>query len=133
MSMRTNTFFKKKLLPSILAASLLTPSLNVMAANAGASINGLNKPTGLEMFTDMLIVRPAGIIATALGTATFVVALPFTLASGSVADAGETLVVNPAMYTFVRCLGCTKTGYAKDDAAESDEERAEEQAEEAAQ
>jgi hypothetical protein len=47
---------------------------------------------------------------TVLGTATYIVSLPFTLAGGNSAEAAETLVVGPARATFVRCLGCTKTG-----------------------
>jgi len=38
------------------------------------------------------------------------VSLPFSALGGNAAEAGEVLVVGPAKATFVRCLGCTRTG-----------------------
>jgi hypothetical protein len=40
-----------------------------------------------------------------LGTATFIVALPFTLLSGSVGSSAKVLIGEPAQYTFSRPLG----------------------------
>jgi hypothetical protein len=68
------------------------------------------KPTALAMVGDLAIARPFLAVMTVLGTATYIVSLPFTLAGGNSAEAAETLVVGPARATFVRCLGCTKTG-----------------------
>ena len=47
-----------------------------------------------------------GLVATVLGTATFLVSLPFSAAGGNVGEAAEHLVMKPAKATFVRCLGC---------------------------
>ena len=58
------------------------------------------------MTADMLIGRPGGLVATVLGTATFLVSLPFSAAGGNVGEAAEHLVMKPAKATFVRCLGC---------------------------
>jgi len=58
-----------------------------------------------EMIGDALLVRPMGIVATVAGTAAFVLALPFTLPSGTAEQAARTLVVEPAEYTFRRPLG----------------------------
>ncbi len=54
---------------------------------------------------DVLIARPAGLAATAVGSAIFVLALPFAAISGSVKKVGKTLVGGPARATFTRDLG----------------------------
>ena len=60
--------------------------------------------------------RPSFLIAaTAVGAVAFVVSLPFTAASGSVGKAGQALVVDPGKEAFVRCLGCTTSGYNHDE------------------
>jgi hypothetical protein len=41
----------------------------------------------------------------------YVATLPFSLLGGNAGEAGKVLVVGPAEATFVRCLGCTKSGY----------------------
>jgi len=57
------------------------------------------------MIADGLLLRPAGIVATVLGTAVFVVTLPFSIPTRSVGKAAQKLIVDPARYTFVRPLG----------------------------
>jgi hypothetical protein len=52
-----------------------------------------------------VVARPACFAATVVGSAFFVVALPFALASKSVNRAAEALVVKPAKATFTRPLG----------------------------
>jgi len=42
------------------------------------------------------------------------VSLPFTALGGNVAEAGQALVVEPGKEAFVRCLGCTTSGYKQD-------------------
>jgi hypothetical protein len=58
-----------------------------------------------EIAFDALLIRPAGIVATAVGAAIFIVSLPFGLLSGSTEEAAQKLVREPADYTFVRPLG----------------------------
>ncbi len=70
-------------------------------------------PSSLAMVGDLIIARPLLLAATAIGTVIYVVSLPFSLAGGNALAAGETLVVSPAKATFVRCLGCTRSGYKK--------------------
>jgi hypothetical protein len=60
---------------------------------------------GEAMLFDAVVVRPFGILATAIGSAVFVVTLPFTAATKNTSDAYEKLVVDPAQYTFNRKLG----------------------------
>jgi len=61
--------------------------------------------SGTEMAVDLFFARPIGFFGLVLGTAAFVVALPFTLPAKQVKEAGEKLVVAPAKFTFVRPLG----------------------------
>lgn len=84
-------------------------------ANGGDPLYGnVEAPKGYAMIGDLFIARPLLIGATVIGAVAFVVSLPFTLASGSVKDAGEALVVEPGREAFVRCLGCTTSGYQHD-------------------
>ncbi len=77
-------------------------------------------PSALAMAGDLIIARPLLLAATVVGTAFYVVSLPFSLAGGNAGEAGQTLVVGPAKSTFVRCLGCTRSGYKKEVAAYDD-------------
>jgi len=68
-------------------------------------------PPAWAMMGDLLIARPLLIAGTIIGAAAFVVSLPFTAAGGNVGEAGKALVVDPGKEAFVRCLGCTESGY----------------------
>ncbi len=66
----------------------------------------LSKVTGEGMAVDLVLLRPLGIAATAIGCAFFVAGLPFTIwSSRRLKQAGTHLVLEPATYTFVRPLG----------------------------
>ena len=67
-------------------------------------------PSALAMTGDALLVRPALLATTLVGSVVYVVSLPFSLLGGNAGEAGETLVIGPAKATFVRCLGCTRVG-----------------------
>lgn len=69
------------------------------------------KPTALAMVTDTVVVRPVMLAFTVVGTAFFVVSLPFSALGGNVGQAADTLMVQPAANTFLRCLGCTRVEY----------------------
>ncbi len=85
----------------ILAATLsLTPCL----ARAGESHSNPEVTAGATT-ADLLLARHGGAVAKVLGAAVFVVGLPFTLINGSTEQAAQTLVVQPANYTFARPLG----------------------------
>ena len=60
---------------------------------------------GGAIIADVLIARPACLVATAVGSVFFVLSLPFALASKSVDHTADTLVVQPARATFTRSLG----------------------------
>ena len=57
------------------------------------------------MFVDLVVTRPPGLLGVAAGTAAFLVALPFTIASGSIDREAEEWIVKPIRYTFKRPLG----------------------------
>ena len=63
-------------------------------------------PGPIEMIIDGLIVRPLSLVMTVIGTAAFIVTVPFSALGGNVGEAAEQLVIGPAAYTFTRCLGC---------------------------
>lgn len=62
-------------------------------------------PSGSDMFVDLVVTRPLGLLGIIVGSAAFVVALPFTIPSGSVGRSAEELVKKPVRYTFNRPLG----------------------------
>lgn len=68
------------------------------------------EPSALAMTGDAVLVRPLLFATTVVGTAVYVVSLPFSLLGGNAGEAGEVLVKGPAEATFVRCLGCTRSG-----------------------
>lgn len=86
------------------------------AANQGAQ--RVEEPSTGAMMADLVVARPVGLVVTALGTATFLVGLPFIMAGGNLVESGEKLVVGPAQETFNRCLGCKNSGWRGDYAEE---------------
>ncbi|MDB6060026.1 MAG: hypothetical protein JWM78_129 [Verrucomicrobiaceae bacterium] len=103
------TTFSRLLTATTLSFALLAPQISV-----AQQVD--EDPSALAMVGDALIARPLGVVFTAVGAALYVVTLPFTLAGGNAKQAGKELVVGPAEATFVRCLGCTKSGYKQDPA-----------------
>jgi len=57
------------------------------------------------MFVDIFLARPLGMVATILGSALFVVSLPFSAAGGNTREVYQKMVVEPARYTFLRPVG----------------------------
>jgi len=96
-------------------------ALPAAAADSSVSVSSgdptyqIQNPPAYAMIGDLLIARPLLIAATVVGAGLFVIALPFTAASGGIGASGKALVVDPGKAAFVRCLGCTHTGYNKRD------------------
>lgn len=61
--------------------------------------------SGAKMAADIVLLRPIGIIATAIGTAVFIVSSPFSIIGKNSEEASEELIKKPARYTFKRPLG----------------------------
>jgi ribose/xylose/arabinose/galactoside ABC-type transport system permease subunit len=81
---------------------------------SGDPIYDVQAPPAFAMIGDLLVARPLLIAATVVGAGVFVVSLPFTALGGNVGAAGKALVVDPGKAAFVRCLGCTDSGYKRD-------------------
>jgi hypothetical protein len=104
---------------STAAVLALTTGLLALPAHAesvpqnvsGDPMYAVEAPKAYSMIGDLVIARPLLIGATVLGAAAFVVSLPFTALGGNVGEAGKALVVEPGKAAFVRCLGCTTSGY----------------------
>ena|GEM_PF-2734582 len=80
------------------------------SALVGASLVFLVVPISwgaepVSVITDLVILRPVGIAATAIGTGAFVASLPVTYANGTAKKTSENLVMKPFRFTFERPLG----------------------------
>lgn len=92
----------------LLAATLALSSIAYVPGGALAASSDYkleSERTGGTMMADTFLVRPFMLAGTVVGLATFVVTLPFSALGGNVGEAGNTLVVEPAKYTFIRPLG----------------------------
>jgi hypothetical protein len=63
------------------------------------------EPTGGMMMGDALVMRPVGIVGTALGSVVWAVSYPFAYWGGNTDASTEALVQNPFEWTFQRPLG----------------------------
>lgn len=114
MFTRTNKTVKKSrwLQAAAMSALLAISPMSFAAKKIGAVEED---PSALAMGTDLVVVRPVMLATTIVGSAVWLVSLPFSAAGGNMMQAADTLVVGPGKATFVRCLGCTGDGYKKPD------------------
>ena len=87
---------KTKLITTICALALVFGSASSAFASEGDGVN---------MVADVVLVRPSCLVATVVGSAVFLVALPIAAISKSTKQAANALVVQPAKATFTRPLG----------------------------
>jgi hypothetical protein len=87
---------KNKLLAALVVAGLTV--LSVAPAQA-------MERDSISVAADALVARPVSFVATILGSAVFVVALPVAATSKSIDSTAEFLVRKPARFTFTRPLG----------------------------
>ena len=85
---------------------VITIACLFLALSAGHVSGALpeERPEAIAMVIDVPI-RVLGLGLIVVGTAFFVVALPFALTSGSTGDTWDALVVEPFQFTFTRPLG----------------------------
>jgi len=86
----------KKVAFLFLAVSLAIAVLYTPAWTQDGSVDYPNQ------IYDLLCARPAAFLGGIGGTAVFIIALPFTVASGGVDDSFNMFVVKPFWYAFVR-------------------------------
>lgn len=96
--------YKKTVVSFFLIVSLGISPLFVLPA-AGAQTFQNEQPGPGVMTVDVLFCRPLGLVAMLGGTVVFVVSSPFSALGGNFGEAWDSLVVNPAEYTFTRPLG----------------------------
>jgi hypothetical protein len=82
-------------------------SLSAGAFDAAAQTYGQtsSEPDATVMILDGLIARPLGLAVTTVGTATFLVTLPFSAASGDTGKAARGMIAEPGAWTFTRPMG----------------------------
>jgi len=97
-------------LRSLVAVCCLSLALPMAAFSEENSSTVVESPSGVAMTADLL-ARPVLLGVTIIGSAIWLVGLPFTALGGNVKQSADVLVTTPAMHTFVRCLGCKNTGY----------------------
>lgn len=93
---------KKPLIIMMVAAMMIMPIANTALA---AEYFETEDPSGGAMMFDLAVVRPVGIVATAIGCVFFVVSSPFSALGGNIDTASEKLIKDPAAFTFKRPLG----------------------------
>ena len=90
---------------------VIVAALSVAAfvlAGAGPPEKESSRPSATEvasLMVDLLVLRPLGAAATALGFGFFLAAGPLSAPSGQLGDAWDFLVMSPYQYTFGRKLG----------------------------
>ncbi len=93
----------KRSIAFFLIAALVFVPFATTAAAAGQTQD--DEISAGAMAIDFLIVRPVGIVSVVLGTAVFIVSLPFSALGGNAGNAAKKLVVAPFSFTFTRKLG----------------------------
>ena len=91
----------KSLVLIIISVFLLTTAITPAFAQPE---NQNSKPTAAAMVCDLVFLRPLGLAATILGSALFIISIPFT-AGRNIAYTKKKFVEEPAKYTFQRPLG----------------------------
>jgi hypothetical protein len=107
--------YKRRMLMSQPTTKSLIATILVMVLLCMTSLAGTNTPYITDdraedvpaeaIILDTFLLRPLGFAATVVGTAVFVVSLPFSIPTKQVDKAAQKLVVAPAKYTFTRPLG----------------------------
>jgi hypothetical protein len=79
----------------------------VLAVGIGSAMASSTSDSAdpLDVAADAVVVRPACLVATVVGSALFVVALPWAAASKSIKKTADALVLKPANATFTRPMG----------------------------
>ena len=93
---------KRSMILLLIAAMIFIP----FGTSALAQCQDLdNEITAEAMAADLLVIRPLGIVASVVGTAVFIVSIPFSALGGNTKIACQKLVQDPARFTFKRPLG----------------------------
>jgi hypothetical protein len=106
--------FKPNWLAVVVIAALLVGSVGSAFAYRDSDSDCMNRnyysgceaePTGGMMMWDMLVMRPIGIVGTAVGSVVWLISYPFAALGGNTDESTERLVADPFEWTFQRPLG----------------------------
>jgi hypothetical protein len=92
----------RKSIATLAVAALIA---GTVPAPVMADTSGNEEGDDSAVVLDLAVLRPIGLVATIAGTAIFIVSLPISLPTGSVGKTFNSLVKQPAKYTFYRTLG----------------------------
>lgn len=95
--------FKFSLILLLVTGLMVSFATEAMAGGIG--FKEKEKRNAGQIAYDIVIIRPAGFLATVMGTTIFLVALPFAAISGNVEEVGRKTVKEPFLYTFNRPVG----------------------------
>ena len=93
----------KRSLVLVMVALLVCTTTGFSALAQGQKLE--EEATAEGIIVDFVLLRPMGIISTAVGTVFFIASLPFSGPTGSIGVAFQKLVAEPAGFTFARPLG----------------------------
>ena len=93
----------KQFMILFLIAALIFIPFGISALAQSKNLDNQISPEA--MAADLFVIRPLGIVTSVLGTAVFIVSLPFSALGGNTNIACQKLVVDPAKFTFKRPLG----------------------------
>lgn len=102
--MKIGKIFLKNLRIFISLAVILSLFLSGIAQKCEAT-DVKEGPTGESILFDLLVLRPAGITACALGILASILSIPFSLGTQDTEYIGKKLIHEPFEYTFLRPLG----------------------------
>lgn len=101
--------FKRAVSMVVMISVLLMSMASLVRAEEGSpQLTEEKNITAEKILADVFVLRPVGIVATAFGAATYLVALPITLITKSHDTVGKRLVGDPWKYTFQRPVGDIK-------------------------
>ncbi len=83
----------------------LTAALILVLSPAFCFAGYYNNGDAAEVIIDTIALRPLGIAAIGVGTAAFIVSLPFAVITGTTGSTARSLIQAPVKYTFSRPLG----------------------------
>ncbi len=95
--------FAKESTVVLLVGLMVFIPFQVAADPANALIE--STPNIESMLVDLFFARPLGLVVTVVGTAAFIVSLPFSALGGNTRIAYQKMVEDPGRFTFKRPLG----------------------------
>jgi len=94
---------KRYIVLALIVGLVFIPFGSSAIAKVSVAPTGGSDPGG--MIVDCLVARPVGFASLVVGTASFLVSLPFSALGRNTEQAFQSMVMDPGRYTFLRPLG----------------------------